>query len=57
MKHKLFTTDFYLWSYWCAQFNNHPSISKVYVTAKGNILYEFDKAAARALESSDTDRI
>ena len=57
MKHKLFTTDYYLWSYWCAQYNNHPSISKVYVTRKGQLLYEFDKEAARALESSDTDRI
>ena len=57
MKRKLFTTDVNLWMYWCSQFDHHPSISKVYVTAKGNILYEFDKEAARALESSDTDRI
>lgn len=55
MKHKLFTTDFYLWRFWCAQFDNHPSISKVYVTRKGQLLYEFDKEAARALMSSDTN--
>jgi hypothetical protein len=53
MKRKLFTTDVNLWMYWCSQFDHHPSISKVYVTAKGNILYEFDKEAARALMSSD----
>ena len=55
MKHKIFTTDINLWLYWCAQFDNHNSISNVYVTTKGNILYEFDKQAARALESSDTN--
>lgn len=57
MKHKLFTTDINLWMYWCKQFDHHPSISNVYVTAQGHILYEFDKAAARALMSSDSDRI
>ena len=55
MKHKLFTTDINLWMYWCKQFGHHPSISKVYVTPEGNILYEFDKQAARSLESSDTN--
>ncbi len=53
MKRKLFTTDVNLWMYWCSQFDHHPSISKVYVTRKGQLLYEFDKEAARALMSSD----
>lgn len=55
MNHKLFTTDINLWMYWCAQYDHHPSISKVYVTPGGNILYEFDKEAARALIIGDTD--
>ena len=55
MKHKLFTTNINLWMYWCKQFDHHPSISQVYVTAQGNVLYEFDKEAARALMSSDSN--